>query len=72
LIGSASWIALRSTITPAFPSAAAMSREVMAPNSFPSSPAFAGRTRETADSVAAVASAVFRVFFARVSIVRRS
>ena len=30
-----------------------MSRDVMAPNSFPSSPAFAGRVREMADSVAA-------------------
>ena len=49
-----------------------MSRDVMAPNSFPSSPAFAGRVRETADSVAAVASEAFLVFFARVSIVRRS
>ena len=49
-----------------------MSRDVTAPNSFPSSPAFAGRVREMAYSVAAVASAVFRVFFARVSIVRRS
>src|SRR5512143_2512182 len=49
-----------------------MSRDVIAPKSFPSSPARAGRVRETAAIFSARDSAVFRAFFARASMTRLS
>src|SRR5574342_17507 len=49
-----------------------MSREVIAPKSFPSSPARAGRVRETEAIFSARDSAAFRAFFARASMTRLS